>query len=259
MEVPLPPRNALLQIKHMSPPTLLATAAVLVSTDRDGRLRRHPLARRLGGVSIARAQRMTHAVHWQRLNLAAETASGPVWIVLGDSAAQGIGAADPELGYVGRVRAALNGRDGVTWRVVNLSTAGAMALDVLVEQIPVLLARPDPADLISCGVGSNDLMRTSPRRLRRQLAEVSARLPTGSVVLNLSLGLRGFGRGYVRRINDTIEESAAEHGHRVADVWTRFGPPWRGKFGPDGFHPSAHGYADWAAAVLAALPPRSPA
>ncbi len=34
----------------------------------------------------------------------------------------------------------------------------------------------------------------------------------------------------------------------------RFAPPWRGKSGPDGFHPSALGYADWAAAVLASPP-----
>jgi hypothetical protein len=58
---------------------------------------------------------------WETSNAAALAASGPVWLALGDSTAQGIGAGAPEFGYVGHLRALLEARDGASWRVVNVS------------------------------------------------------------------------------------------------------------------------------------------
>jgi lysophospholipase L1-like esterase len=208
-------------------------------------------AGRLAGIARTRAQCAGHSAYWRA---AAATAAGPRWVVLGDSGAQGIGAADPRDGYVGRVLAELAGR-GDRWHVVNLSTAGALTADVLAEQLP-RLARLVPAPaLVSCGVGGNDVLRTPPHRLRRQWDELAARLPPGAVLLTLPAGVRGIGRRYARWLNAGIRAAAARHGHRVADVEAAFTPPWQGKFSADGFHPSALGYADWAAAVLAALGP----
>ncbi|HSV65708.1 MAG TPA: SGNH/GDSL hydrolase family protein [Mycobacteriales bacterium] len=249
----LVPRRELLEVRHLSVLTLAATAAVLVSIDREGRTRRGPVAARLAGVAHTRSQVRTHAAYWRHAAVRAESTEGPLWVVLGDSAAQGIGAADPEDGYVGRIRAELTSRAGLPWRVVNLSTAGASTVDVLAEQIPRLRRWPHPPDLVSCGVGANDVLRTAPRRLRAQLDQLAAGLPPSSVLLTLPAGLRGYGRSYVDWLNAGIRASASRYGHRVADVANRFGPPWRGKFSPDGFHPSARGYADWATAILDAL------
>jgi lysophospholipase L1-like esterase len=246
-------RSELLAVRHLTVPSLAATAAVLLSTRRDGHVRRGAVAARLAGVTWTRAQCPGHADHWRRVAAAAEAAQGPLWVVLGDSAAQGVGAADPDDGYVGRVRAALERRDGVPWRVVNLSLAGALTADVLADQLPLLLGRPVAPELVSCGVGANDVLRTRPRRLRRQLDDLAARLAPGSVLLTLTAGLRGLGSSYLGWLNAGIRTAAARHGHRVADVERYFAPPWRGMFSPDGFHPSARGYADWAVAVRAAL------
>src|SRR5262245_36558519 len=71
---PLPPRRELLQVRHLSPPTLLASAAVLLSTDRDGRIRSGSAARWLSGVSQVRAQVRRHSAHWRRLAAEAEAA-----------------------------------------------------------------------------------------------------------------------------------------------------------------------------------------
>jgi lysophospholipase L1-like esterase len=247
------PRRELLEARHLTVPSLAATMAVFLSTDRDGRVRRGAVAARLSGVTRMRAQSGSHAAYWRQTAAEAEATTGPLWLVLGDSAAQAIGATDPADGYVGRVRAALSRRDGVPWRVINLSTAGALTADVITEQLPRLHAMPAVPQLVSCNAGANDVLRTAPRRLRSQLGEVAARLPTGSVLLTLTAGLRGVGRTYLGWLNAGIRAAAERHGHRVADVDRHYAPPWRGKFSPDGFHPSARGYADWANAVLAAL------
>ena len=66
-------------------------------------------------------------------------------------------------------------------------------------------------------------------------------------------------RAQMARAVDAVRADQAA-GVLVADVWSRTGPPWRGKFAADGFHPGALGYADWAAAFTdvlgAALSPR---
>jgi lysophospholipase L1-like esterase len=80
------------------------------------------------------------------------------------------------------------------------------------------------------------------------------------VLLDLPLpaGCWGFlGRAsvpYVTRINRTIHQAAAR-GLPVAEVSAHFLPPRPGKFASDRFHPSQHGYRDWARALLATVPP----
>jgi lysophospholipase L1-like esterase len=248
-------RRALLEVKHRTPATMVATAAVLLSTDRDGQPWRGVAARRLSGVARVRVQCAGHAEHWRRLATEAQAGAGPLWVVLGDSSAQAVGAVHPEDGYVGLVRAALSGA-GQPWRVLNLSSAGALTRDVLADQLPrldLLLRAGHRPDLVSCGVGANDVLRTPPHRLRRELAGVAAGLPAGSLLLTLTAGLRGHGARYLGWLNTGIRAAAVAYGHSVADVEREFGPPWAGKFSPDGFHPSALGYTDWATAVLRAL------
>lgn len=42
----------------------------------------------------------------------------------------------------------------------------------------------------------------------------------------------------------------------VADLWATTGPPWRGQFADDWFHPNDEGYRRWADAMVAAVRPR---
>jgi len=150
-------------------------------------------------------------------------------------------------GYVGRVRAWLEERDGVRWRVVNLSRSGARAVDVLAEELPAV-ANLAP-DLVSCAVGANDLLRRSGG-LPAALADIAAALPPGSLLANLPRGLR---EAQARGVNDVIAGLAEGHHLRLVDLWSATGPPWRGKYAADWFHPNDLGYEDWARAFLAAL------
>ncbi len=215
------------------------------------------LGRWTDGVVAMRGDCVTFASHWQLHNYRVLTESGPLWVVLGDSTAQGLGAPSPESGYVGQVLAELRDRTGQQWRVLNLSTSGALIRDVLQYQLPRLPAAPD---LVTCGIGVNDILYTAPSRLFADLRTLLAALPRQTVVLDLPLpaGLWGvlgrFSVPYVARINRSIHHQARARGLLVAEVSTHFRPPWSGKFASDYFHPSQAGYGDWARALLAALP-----
>jgi len=177
-------------------------------------------------------------------------ATGPLWVVLGDSTAQGIGASSWDRGYVGLLRAQLEARDSRSWRVVNLSRTGARLSDVLAEQIPALARLGRKLDLVTCACGANDLVRPWMRHLPDVLRTLAARLPSGAVIATLPQGL---GRRRAQLANAVIRSEAPGAGLLVADVWAGSGPPWQGKFAADDFHPNDTGYRSWCDAFAAAL------
>jgi acyl-CoA thioesterase I len=221
-------------------------------------LRAGPFGRWADGVTAMRADCVAFADHWEAHNeqVLRATDPGPLWVVLGDSTAQGLGAPTPEYGYVGQVLGALRRRTGLRWRVLNLSASGSLIRDVLDHQLPRL---PASADLVTCGIGVNDILYTGPGKLFADLRTLLASVPDDTVVLDLPVptgyaGLLGrAGRPYVVRINRTLHEAAAVRGLPVAEVSAHFLPPWTGKFASDGFHPSQDGYRDWTRALLAVL------
>ena len=208
----------------------------------------------LPGLRTVHAQVAAYAKAWEEANALTLSGSGPLWVVLGDSTAQGIGAPGYEQGYVGQLRRVLEERSAEKWRVLNLSRSGARVADVVESQLPRLEALEAAPELVTCAIGANDLVaRTPPERFDEQLRQILARLPEGAVVATVPQGLRP---GRAVEINDLIRTEAPAAGLRVADVWAYTGPPWRGKFSADGFHPGALGYADWARAFAEALADR---
>jgi acyl-CoA thioesterase-1 len=246
--------------RRRSPVEILATAATYVThnpaADVSG-LRSGRFGRWADGVIELREDCVTFASHWDAHNDQALAESGPLWVVLGDSTAQGLGAPSPMGGYVGQVLAGLRQRTGERWRVLNLSLSGALIRDVQRDQLPRI---PDDADLVTCGIGANDILYSTPAKVLADLRGLIGAVPGGTVVLDLPLptGIWGIlGRAsvpYVARINQTIRQAAAARGLPVAEVSAHFLPPWAGKFGPDNFHPSQDGYRDWARALLTAIP-----
>jgi acyl-CoA thioesterase-1 len=250
-----------------SPVEIFATAASVITRSpyagvsglRGGRFERWT-----DGVGSIRADCKTFAEYWRENNerVLADPDSGPLWVVLGDSTAQGIGAPGPDAGYVGQSLRQLEEATGERWRILNLSVSGALIRDVLGAQIPAI---PAQADLVTCGIGANDILFSSPSKLFSDLRVLLAAVPDGTVMLDLPLP-QGFwwliGRcsvPYISRINRVIHQVAAERELPVAEVSAQFTPPWPGKFAVDSFHPSLTGYRDWARAVLAAIPSAIPA
>jgi acyl-CoA thioesterase-1 len=242
-----------------SPVEIIATMGTYVTrTPAAGvsGLRTGPFGRWADGVTAMREDCAAFARHWQAHNDEVLAMDGPLWVVLGDSTAQGLGAPSPDGGYVGQVLTELRQQTALPWRVLNLSVSGALTRDVIAAQLPRL---PAHADLVTCGVGVNDILYTSPGKLFADLRALVAAVPDQTVLLDLPLpsGCWGFlGRAsvpYVTRINRTIRQAAAARGLPVAEVSAHFSPPWTGKFASDCFHPSQAGYRDWARALLAAM------
>jgi lysophospholipase L1-like esterase len=245
------PRRSPVEIVATMGTYLTRTQAAEVSGLRAG-----PFGRWADGVTAMREDCAAFARHWQAHNDRMLAETGPLWVVLGDSTAQGLGAHRPDGGYVGQVLAELRRQTGLPWRVLNLSASGSLTRDVLGAQLPVM---PAHADLVTCGIGINDILYTNPSKLFADLRTLIAALPDQTVLLDLRLpaGCWGFlGRAsvpYVTRINRTIHQAAAARGLPVAEVSAHFLPPWSGKFAPDCFHPSQDGYRDWARALLSTL------
>ncbi len=188
------------------------------------------LRRLLPGVGRVAAQTRPYAQWWQARNRdALAHPDGPLWVVLGDSMSQGIGAGAVERGWVPLTQAALHDR-GLPVRVVNLSFSGARVGDVLERQLPVLEALGTAPDVTTVMVGSNDLLR---RALRRELVEryeeLLDRVPPGTLVATTP----GSGRLGV------VAERVDRH-PQVTAVPLTFA---RGEIAEDRFHPDDAAYA----------------
>ena len=209
-----------------------------------GRLRHRLFAR-------SYAQVDAYAVDWQASNEQALTAEGPLWLVLGDSAAQGVGASAHDRGWVGQVRDRLLAADPRPWRLVNLSRSGAKTREVVDLQWPRAqeLLGGVTAELVTAVVGGNDATGSKEAQWLLDVEALCAALPPGAVVSTVA---RGVFERKTARVNAHLREQAAAHGLPVADLWAHTGPPYRGLYA-DGFHPNDAGYRQWADAVCEAI------
>jgi lysophospholipase L1-like esterase len=252
-------------VNRKSPVEIFATAASVVT--------RHPYAGVTGikngkfgrwtdGVETLRADRVEFAAYWRAHNehvmRAMQRDPGPLWVALGDSTAQGLGAPGPDGGYVGQALSQLRRTTGQHWRVINLSVSGSLIRDALAEQIPQLTGYQP--DLVTCGIGANDILYSAPAKLFSDLRALLAAVPDNTVMLDLPL-MSGFwwivghmSVPYITRINRVIHDVADERGLTIAEVSKSFIAPWGGKFSVDNFHPSQDGYRDWTRALLAVAP-----
>ena len=187
----------------------------------------------LPGVRATHAEVVPYARAWEAHNARAVDGSGPLWVVLGDSMAQGIGASAYDRGWPGQLADRLD----PSLRMVNLSVYGARVVDVLERQLPAARAL-GPAALVTVVIGSNDVVW---RKYRSGLPEAFARLveelPPGAVASNLPNPNQA-----ARAVDRTLRTRGAERGLVVADI-RRHPISWRGKLAPDFFHPNDAGYA----------------
>ncbi|MCY7395352.1 MAG: SGNH/GDSL hydrolase family protein [Nocardioides sp.] len=195
----------------------------------------------LPGVREVQRQVAPYARAWEESNrraLAAGRAGGPLWVAIGDSMTQGIGASAHDRGWVGQLAGQLPER----YRIVNLAFNGARAADVLERQLPAMQALGVEPDLVTVMIGSNDLVSRRWRPLLpAAMSQVLARLPAGSVVVN-----QPGGRSAARELNRLVDRAVENRGLRLADFRDPRMRSWRGKVAADHFHPNDAGYAGMA-------------
>ena len=199
------------------------------------------------GVRAVRRQIGPYADAWHRANEIALEQDGPLWLVLGDSTAQGIGASAFDRGWVGQLRELMRPEpDG--WRLVNLSQSGGRVRDVLHVQLPLARRLGLEPELVTVAIGANDIRPSRRAGLTPALDELTATLTPGTVIGTIP------GRPQtVLPFNEQIREWAHRHELVVAETGSAITPPWRGKLASDFFHPNDVGYALWARAFADAL------
>jgi len=203
--------------------------------------------------------------------LPADRAAAIVYVALGDSTVEGIGATSPDRNYVSRLHERLRAVYP-TARVINLGLGGATSADVLLRQVGrAIEQRPQ---LVTLSIGPNDITtRVAVSMYERNLDTILGRLryeTTAVIVVNLIPDLavtprfsRSRARDAVGRqtvaFNEAIERQGRAHGAELVDLYAvsqREVPLRPELIWSDGYHPSDLGYARWAELVWAGVESR---
>ena len=180
---------------------------------------------------------------------------GLLYVALGDSAAQGVGASRPDRGYVGLLAERLACTTGRPVQVVNLSRSGATVEDLLREQLPLLQAlRPD---LVTVAIGGNDMFRADPDAFDSCAARLITALPPQTVIADVPYFMHGHWERDARRAAGSVTRLASARGLPVVALhdalrcegWAAMAT----EFAADWFHPNDRGYRVWADAFWATI------
>jgi lysophospholipase L1-like esterase len=191
-----------------------------------------------------------------------------LYVALGDSTVEGIGATSPNASYVSRLHARLR---AVYPRasVVNLGLGGATSAGVVDGQLErAVLLRPQ---LVTLSIGPNDITGHVPvQEYERHVDTIFRRLTretSAVVVANLLPDLVATPRFRGRetssavaeltvRFNEALTRLARRYGVEVVDLYqpSRAEIPRRPELvAADGYHPSDLGYARWAELLWAGV------
>ncbi|MCX7523086.1 SGNH/GDSL hydrolase family protein [Microbacterium sp. STN6] len=178
-----------------------------------------------------------------------------LYVAIGDSAAQGIGASKPEHSYVGLLAERVRELTGQSVRVVNLSVSGATVALAVANQLPKF--RKLKPDLVTVAIGANDIATFDAVVFEGGIREVFNALPKHAIVADLPCFYLPWNERIVAVANRIVREVAAERGLTIVplhEVTRRRG--LRGiltEFAADFFHPNDLGYRVWASAFLPAV------
>lgn len=181
-----------------------------------------------------------------------------LYVAIGDSAAQGIGASKPGRSYVGEVARHIRAVSSKELRVVNLGISGATLGIAIAKELPAL-AKLQP-DIVTVSIGANDMASFEPSRFAAEIETLFAALPSHAIVADLPTFYFLPVEKKVRIANQILREVAARHSLVVVplhEAMRRQGL-WgvTTQFAGDLFHPNDRGYKVWASAFLAAVDER---
>jgi acyl-CoA thioesterase I len=184
---------------------------------------------------------------------------GLLYVALGDSAAQGVGASSASKGYVSLLAERLGASTGEPVRVINLSRSGATVADVVAEQLP-RLSRLRP-DVVTVAAGGNDIRAYGVDSFREHVEQLAAGLPDGALLADVPYFMHG------KWQRDAAEAArivaAAAERHDVTLVPLQKEQRARGMsamltdFAADWFHPNDRGHQVWADAFWRVMEPQS--
>jgi lysophospholipase L1-like esterase len=182
-------------------------------------------------------------------------------LIVGDSAAAGVGVATQDEALAGRLAVALAAERTLAWRLQ--ARSGAAAADLVRE---LAQAPGEPCDVALVSVGVNDVTGGTGESAWRAAIEQLIALLRGrhgaSLVLLTSLPpmhlfpalpqpLRWYLGRRARRLDGILAGVVARHADCI--LLRPQLPTQGGAIAADGFHPGPQGYAQWARAAAAAI------
>jgi lysophospholipase L1-like esterase len=201
------------------------------------------LSRLSANIRTIEKQREPHAAFWDRWNANAIEQDGPLWVALGDSSSQGIGATDPAESWIPKMLPRLREETGAEWRVLNLSMTGAKLEHILKIALPKVRQLEDAGhrpQLVTHLAGANDLMAVpSWAAAPTTIQHVLDALPDDSIVARVGERSALLGGAVPKVMNRTIEREAA---HRPFHLFWPWDWPSRDGLAIDKWHPGPKGY-----------------
>ncbi|MFC5929475.1 SGNH/GDSL hydrolase family protein [Cryobacterium melibiosiphilum] len=178
-----------------------------------------------------------------------------LYVAIGDSAAQGIGASVPNRGYVGLLADHMRLVTGRTVRVINLSVSGATVELAVRDQLP-RFEKLTP-DVVTVAIGANDIAQWDAAVFAAGIRRLFKALPEHSLVADLPCFHLPHNERKVAIANRLLRQRAAVHDLSVVPlhaITKRQGlRSVATQFANDMFHPNDRGYRVWAEAFLPSL------
>lgn len=186
----------------------------------------------------------SHADYWkERL----KERGSFVYVALGDSTAQALGASNPKFGYVNLIAQAISKAKQRKVRIINLSRSGAQVNDVLSVQLPKL-RQYKRIDLITVSIGSNDIRHWNQVAFFSEVSQLAEALPKSkSVIATVPyFGGRVRANKQVVIAGDIIKQAATTNKLALCDLYsaTRAHNSFL-NYNFDLFHPNNRGYKIW--------------
>ena len=169
-----------------------------------------------------------------------------IYLALGDSAAQGIGATSPMRGYVGLITKKLEQKTGKTVKIINISETSIKIADFTERLLPKI--KGIKADLVTIEIGANDIKTFNAEKFSNDYDRLLPLLPDGSYVSNMPLfNSRRSSTQPAKDASKIIEQKLQKYPKlhfvdlqkQTIDHQSIFG------FAPDLFHPNNLSYKNW--------------
>lgn len=200
-----------------------------------------------------------YSAYWQRRNQQPAKPNEILYIALGDSTAQGIGANKPDNGYPGIIADKLAKKNDRPIRLINLSQTGAQIDHALNVQLPKLSSYEINKDtIITIEIGANNMKTFEPAKFEQQMDSLMSQLPKQTVISDVPY----FGGGLYRKLEPNVEKAnvimyklAEKHGFKLAPLHDKLkNSSGLRTFAADWFHPSTYSYKiNWAPVFLEKL------
>lgn len=190
------------------------------------------------GVAKVDATVEPYAQWWDEWNDEALSQRGPLWVALGDSVTQGIGASHPSRGYAIRTLERMREDTGEPWRLINLSMSGGRFQDVVDHQLPIIDAYGLTPQALSVVIGSNDVIwRRNTRRIVEDAQALVDALPADALLSTVAGSNRERRRAGVNRVFNTAATAGRVN---LFDAWNW--PRDQHLWAEDKFHPNDNAY-----------------